>query len=114
MRRHQVAATAALAALTAIVLSACGPDDSTSASVDQSSAAPTTAPTSGHETNPTVTPQLAFGASATLGSAPGAAAAAVSDSAVQSVQASLAADSRQVAPVMHYAPGDSDQNGNSN
>jgi hypothetical protein len=31
---------------------------------------------------------------------------ASSDSAVQSVQASLAADSRQVAPVMHDAPGD--------
>ncbi|SDI16497.1 hypothetical protein SAMN05216466_11842 [Paraburkholderia phenazinium] len=117
MRRQHVAVTAALVALTTTLLSACGPDDSTSASVDQGNPAPTAAPTSGHETSPTVTPQSAFGASATLTSAPdtaATAATAASDSAVQSVQASLAADSQQVAPVLHYAPGDSDQNSNSN
>lgn len=37
--------------------------------------------------------------------------AAASDAITQSMQASLAADSQQVAPVMHYAPGD---NANSN
>ncbi len=35
------------------------------------------------------------------------AAAAASDPIAQNMQASLAADSQQVAPVMHYAPGDS-------
>jgi hypothetical protein len=114
MRRHHVAATAVLVALTTILLSACGPDDDTSTSVDQSSAVSNAAPASGHETSPTVTPQIAFGASAALTSAPSAAAVAASDSAVQSVQASLAADSRQVTPVLHYAPGDSDQNSSSN
>lgn len=33
--------------------------------------------------------------------------AAASDAITQNMQASLAADSQQVAPVMHYAPGDS-------
>ena len=37
---------------------------------------------------------------------PATAADAASDGAVSGVQASLAADSRQVAPVMHYAPGE--------
>jgi hypothetical protein len=50
------------------------------------------------------------GASAALSSAPDAA----SDSAVQSVEASLVADSQQVPPVMHFAPGDSDQNSSRN
>jgi hypothetical protein len=112
MRQHRIAATAVLVAFTTILLSACGPDDNTSASVSQSSAAPSATPDSSHETNPTVTPQSAFGASATLANAPGAAPA--SDSAVQSVQASLAADSRQVAPVLRYAPGDGNPTSNSN
>ncbi|WP_278501928.1 hypothetical protein [Paraburkholderia fungorum] len=33
--------------------------------------------------------------------------AAASDAITQNMQASLAADSQQVTPVMHYAPGDS-------
>ncbi|AXL50761.1 hypothetical protein DSC91_003107 [Paraburkholderia caffeinilytica] len=37
--------------------------------------------------------------------------ATASDAITQNMQASLTADSRQVAPVMHYAPGD---NANSN
>ncbi|WP_429314735.1 hypothetical protein [Paraburkholderia sp. GAS448] len=37
---------------------------------------------------------------------PATAADASSDGAVTGVQASLAADSRQIAPVMHYAPGE--------
>ena len=37
--------------------------------------------------------------------------AAASDPITQNMQASLAADSQQVTPVMHYAPGD---NANSN
>ena len=127
MRRHHVAATAVLVALTTIMLSACGPDDGTSASTDQSSAAPnsaTSAATSvttpfAQETSPALTPPLAFGASATLANVPdntgpNAAPGTAPDNAVQSVEASLAADSQQVTPVLHYAPGDSDQSGKSN
>jgi hypothetical protein len=35
---------------------------------------------------------------------------AASDPITQNMQASLAADNQQVAPVMHYAPGDSASN----
>lgn|GEM_PF-876475 len=117
MRRHYVAATAVLVALTTIMLSACGPDDGASTSADQSRAAPdavnSAATPSAQATSPALPPP-AFGASATLTSLPNASPDAASDSAVQSVEASLAADSQQVAPVLHYAPGDSGQNSNSN
>ncbi|RFU48519.1 hypothetical protein [Paraburkholderia sp. DHOC27] len=133
MRRHFNALTAAFVALSSMALSACGPDDgpsATSASADQNNttsaaaqsgrptgtslsapaapqlAAQSAAPSS---TPPTV-PALAFGASAT----PGATADAAPDTAVQSVEASLVADSQQVPPVMHFAPGDSDQNSSRN
>jgi hypothetical protein len=36
--------------------------------------------------------------------------AAASDPITQNMQASLAADTQQVTPVMHYAPGDSASN----
>jgi hypothetical protein len=126
MRRHHVAATAVLVALTTIMLSACGPDDGTSTSADQSGAAPnavasanTSDPTqSAHETSPALTPASAFGASATFTNVPNAdpnaAPGAAPDNAVQNVEASLAADSQQVTPVLHYAPGDSDQSGKNN
>ena len=115
MRRLPTAATAILVAVTTILLNACGADDGSSASVNQSSAAqdgstPSASPD--HDTPPTAAPAAPFGASNTLISA----ADAASDPAVQSVQTSLAADSRQVAPVLHYAPGDGDpqsQNGQS-
>ncbi|WP_246217112.1 hypothetical protein [Paraburkholderia panacisoli] len=42
--------------------------------------------------------------------APAANPAAASDPITQNMQASLAADSQQVTPVMHYAPGDSASN----
>src|ERR1700689_1652780 len=115
MRRHLVAATALLVALTTIMLSACGPDDGTSASADRSSAAPdsgTSAATSAttpsaQETSPALTPSPAFGASTTLtnvpnNTGPNAAPGTAPDNAVQSVEASLAADSQQVTPVLHY------------
>jgi hypothetical protein len=122
MRRHQVAAPAVLVALTTIALSACGPDDGTSASAGQSSAAPdattSAATASAHETSPALTSLAALGASATLTNVPNAdpdaAPGTAPENALQSVEASLAADSQQVAPVLHYAPGDSDQSGKSN
>ena len=115
MRRLHATATAVLVALTTILLTACGPDDSTSASVDQSNAAANQATPSRHQTNAAATPPSALGALPALSTSPdAAAAAAASDSAVQSAQASLAADNTQVAPVLHYAPGDSDQRSSSN
>jgi hypothetical protein len=123
MRRHHVAATAVLVAITTIMLSACGPDDGASASADQSSAAPNSATSaatlSARETSPALTPPAAFAASATLTNVPSktgpnAAPGTAPEDAVQSVEASLAADSQQVTPVLHYAPGDSDQSGKSN
>jgi hypothetical protein len=117
MRNFQVAATAVVVALTTVLLTACGPDDSTPASVDQSNAATSTATPaatpSAHETNLAVTPP-AWGASAALAGAATPGTSAASDSAVQSVEASLAGDSQQVTPVLRYAPGDSDQSGHSN
>ena len=126
MRRHHVAATAVLVALTTIMLSACGPDDGTSTSAVQSGAAPnavasadtSNATQSAHDTSPALTPPSAFGASAVLTNVPNtdshAAPGTAPDNAVQNVEASLAADSQQVTPVLHYAPGDSDQNGKNN
>jgi hypothetical protein len=131
MRRHFIAATAVLVALSTITLSACGPDDGTPASANQNSAAadaarpavaqstaqsPARLATQLASQSPTQqpasagAPSIPFGASATLGSAP----IDTPDSAVQNVEASLAADSQQVPPVMHFAPGDSDPNSSPN
>jgi hypothetical protein len=135
MRRHINAVSAALVALSTITLAGCGPDDGTSTSSSQNNASADNAsssqslmqasqqanPQAALQATPQAVPQLAtqsatpttppYGASAALGSnAPDAA----SESAVQSVEASLAADSQQVPPVMHFAPGDSDQNSSRN
>lgn len=127
MRRHFNAASAVLVALSTIMLSACGPDDGTSANANQSTtaadaAAPpvtqsaiqsaaqlaTQSPT--QPVAPGAVTSIPLGASAALSSASDDA----SDSAVQNVEASLAGDSQQVPPVMHFAPGDSDQNSSRN
>jgi hypothetical protein len=127
MRRHFTAAKSVLAGFSLITLCACGPDDGTSASADQNNAAanagaapvtqlaaqssPQLAPQlSSQSTTPVSVPALPSGASA----APGNGSDAASADAVQSVETSLAADSQQVSPVMHYAPGDSDQNSSRN
>jgi hypothetical protein len=91
--------TLALVACATISLTACGPGDAPSANDTQGAAAQnTTTPAS-----PDTALQAARAdASAPLASRPDAA----STSAVTSVQASLAADSQQVAPVLRYAPGD--------
>ncbi|MGA7778658.1 MAG: hypothetical protein WCA85_13255 [Paraburkholderia sp.] len=127
MRRHFNAATAVLVALSTITLSACGPDDGTSASANQSSATadaatpPVTQPVAQlppqfatqsptQPAAPASPPSIPSGASAALSSTPDD----VTDIAVQNVEASLAADSQQVPPVMHFAPGDSDPNSSRN
>ena len=114
MRRDKRFASAVLVALATVVLSGCGADDSASnatSSSPGSSAANSAAnsavnsiadsDTAHHAATSAATPIL--NASSTLAANP----AAASDPITQNMQASLAADSRQVAPVMHYAPGDS-------
>ncbi|WP_233852236.1 hypothetical protein [Paraburkholderia sp. HD33-4] len=116
MRRTTRIASAALLVLATIALNGCGADDSPSASNASTTA---TAPND-------VVPQSTAAAAAPNASAPfadniadntahnsasnAASGAAATDPITQNMQASLAADSRQVAPVMRYAPGDSANN----
>ncbi|REG51378.1 hypothetical protein B0G80_7871 [Paraburkholderia sp. BL6669N2] len=100
MRRNKRLASAALVALATLALSGCGADDSappaasSTPAVANNDVAPNTA-------GSPATPML--NASSPLAADP----AAASDPITQNMQASLAADNQQVAPVMHYAPGDS-------
>ncbi|MGH8783087.1 hypothetical protein [Paraburkholderia sp.] len=122
------AAAAALATLTAFALTACGPDEAASGDArSNASTAPAHDVANSFAANAAViqpgpgatpTPQPSAGAAATVADAapsPGQAASSsalpawpdyVADNPVASVEASLAADSRQIAPVMHVAPGD--------
>ncbi|MDE1138853.1 MAG: hypothetical protein V4793_09590 [Paraburkholderia tropica] len=107
MTRRSLAVTPATAisvVLATMALAACGPGDNASSSAPQQSAPNLTANAAdtaayanagnaGNATN---------AASDTLAAAP----AVYASDPVQSVQASLAADSEQIAPVMSYAPGD--------
>jgi hypothetical protein len=109
MRSDTLFAIAALVALATFTLSGCGADDS---------ASPSTASTSSTSSSPTAANNVAaqsatiapaaemLNASAPLAADP----AAASDAITQNMQASLAADTQQVAPVMHYAPGDNANN----
>jgi hypothetical protein len=105
MRRDKRLASIALLALASFALSACGADDSPStatATTTSTSSAPRVADND-------AAPRPAI-SSAALPDAPAALAAnpaAASDPIAQNMQASLAADDQQVAPVMRYAPGDS-------
>jgi hypothetical protein len=102
MRRDKRLASAALLALATFALSACGADDSPSTAT---SSAPSAAVDDAAQRPATLSAALPD-ASAPLAANP----AAASDPIMQNMQASLAADSQQVAPVMHYAPGDSASN----
>jgi hypothetical protein len=102
MKRNALLATTVFVALATFALSGCGADDSASAPSSPSVANNDAAQI------PAVSPATTMpNASAPLAADP----AAASDAITQNMQASLAADSQQVAPVMHYAPGD---NTNSN
>lgn len=112
-------ATVISVALATISLAACGPGVSSSAAPD-TSRAPDSQPgiTADQATPPAAgsnAPDSANTANNALASSIGTAAPAdtanpasyaYASNPVQSVQASLAADSQQVAPVMSYAPGD--------
>ncbi len=98
MRKNTRLATVLFVALTTFALSGCGADDSAPVS---SSPAVTN---NNAVQNAVVSPSTGgSNRSAPLAADP----AAASDSITQNMQASLAADNQQVAPVMHYAPGDS-------
>ncbi|WP_321900940.1 hypothetical protein [Paraburkholderia tropica] len=110
MTRRSLAVTPATAisvVLATMALAACGPGDNASSSAPQQSAPNLTA----NAANAADTAAYANAgnagnatnaASDTLAAAP----AVYASDPVQSVQASLAADSEQIAPVMSYAPGD--------
>lgn len=100
MRTDTRLAGVVLVALATCALSGCGADDSAPASTSSSQ----TATNNAAAQSPTTVPAAGMAsASAPLAADP----AAASDVITQNMQASLAADSQQVAPVMHYAPGDS-------
>jgi hypothetical protein len=100
MRRDKRPVSVFFVALATYALSGCGADDSASANASSSSNvdASLDAPSSA---------ALSAAAIPHASSALAANPALASDAITQNVQASLAADSQQVAPVMRYAPGDS-------
>ncbi|TDY20456.1 hypothetical protein B0G81_0615 [Paraburkholderia sp. BL6665CI2N2] len=100
MRRNKRLASAALVALATLALSGCGADDSAPPAASSTPAVANNDIASNTAGSP-ATPAL--NASSPLAADP----AAASDPITQNMQASLAADNQQVAPVMHYAPGDS-------
>ncbi|OAJ54007.1 hypothetical protein A6V36_11175 [Paraburkholderia ginsengiterrae] len=100
MRRDIGLASVALVALATLALSGCGADD----------AAPSAASSSPEVANSGAAPGAAMPSATAMfnpASMPAVDPAAASDPIVQNMQASLAADNRQIAPVMRYAPGDS-------
>jgi hypothetical protein len=98
MRKNMHLPTAFFVAVATFALSGCGADDSAPASSSPAAA------NDNAMQNAAVSPSTSgLKTSVPLPADP----AAASDSITQNMQASLAADNQQVAPVMHYAPGDS-------
>ncbi|RZF31682.1 hypothetical protein EVC45_01050 [Paraburkholderia sp. UYCP14C] len=116
MRRTTCIASAAWLVLATIALNGCGADDSPSASNASTTATapndaaqqPTTAAAVPNASAPFADNTANNTAHSTASNATSGAAA--TDPITQNMQASLAADSQQVAPVMRYAPGDSANN----
>jgi hypothetical protein len=115
MRRHALLAITVFVAIATSLLSGCGADDAapsssatTAANSDAAQSAAMTPLSPGIANNDpaqssAINPATdMFNAPASLAAGP----AAASDPIMQNIQASLAADSQQIAPVMHYAPGD--------
>ncbi|MBC8728221.1 hypothetical protein [Paraburkholderia sp. UCT2] len=117
MRKISCIASAALLVLATIALNGCGADDSSSTSnATTTSLAPNDAaqrPAMAAAATPNASAPFAdnTASNAANNTASNAASgAAATDAITQNMQASLAADSQQVAPVMRYAPGDSANN----
>jgi hypothetical protein len=110
MRRDKRLASAAVVACATFALSAaltgCGADDSaptTSSATSSSSSQGLAANDAAQQSAPASPAAFVPDASAPFAADP----AAASDPVMQTMQANLAADNQQIAPVMHYAPGDS-------
>jgi hypothetical protein len=118
MRRHTLLVTTIFVAVATSTLSGCGADDAapssstTAASSDAAQSAAMTPSSPGVASNDAAQSSAINSANSAAdmlnASAPPLAAGpnAASDPITENIQASLAADSQQVAPVMHYAPGD--------
>lgn len=136
-RASTTLSTAAIVVLATIMLDACGPGDGSSAasstpdaSENQSAATasqsplansaritPLPTPDTNTSTNGSINTSMSASANPSAIPAYGANAAPAANTAndpVQGAQASVAADSDQVTPVMSYAPGDSAQTQASN
>ncbi|MGF6964291.1 hypothetical protein OKW43_001296 [Paraburkholderia sp. WC7.3g] len=103
MRKTTCIASAALLVFATIALNGCGADDSPSASNATTTAAAPNDAAQAAATGAAATPN----ASASFADNAASGAAGTADPVMQNIQANLAADSQQVAPVMRYAPGDS-------
>lgn len=113
--RARAAFVTTFVALATIMLDACGPDDGSAAARSASQTAPSPRDA---VASPSAGIRLPAASNASADTSADANASALASDPVQSAQASLAADSQQVAPVMSYAPGDGAQqqasNGNGN
>ncbi|CAB3703474.1 hypothetical protein [Paraburkholderia rhynchosiae] len=104
MRRDKRLVGSVFVALATLTLNGCGADDSASADASSSSnVAANRAATPAAASSSTLPAAAMFNRPSTLAADP----ALASDAITHNMQASLAADSQQVAPVIRYAPGDS-------
>ncbi|NYH26169.1 hypothetical protein [Paraburkholderia bryophila] len=109
MRRDKSFASVVVSSIALLALTGCGADDSASNAAPSASSKGMTAANGDTAQRAAALPATPIlNTSSTLAaSASASAAAAASDPIARNMQASLAADSQQIAPVMHYAPGDS-------
>lgn len=105
---------ATFVALATISLGACGPDNSSSVAASSTSQITPSSREAAAMPSPGISLPAAASSDANATASANSVDSNTSTDSVQSVQASLAADSQQVAPVMSYAPGDSAQQDASN
>ncbi|ASL46819.1 hypothetical protein bAD24_III05475 [Burkholderia sp. AD24] len=106
MRRDKSFASVVVISIAVLALTGCGADDSASNAAPAASSKGMTAANGDAAQRAALPATPILNTSSTL-AASATVAVAASDPIAQNMQASLAADSQQVAPVMHYAPGDS-------
>jgi hypothetical protein len=110
MRKISCIASATWLVLATIALNGCGADDTPSASNASTTAPVANDPAQQPATAAAAIPNASPPFANDTASNPASGAVATTDPITQNMQASLAADSQQVAPVMRYAPGDSANN----
>jgi hypothetical protein len=104
MRRDKSFASVVVMSIAVLALTGCGADDSAPNAAPSASSKGMTAANGDAVQRAALPATPILNTSSTLAAS---ATVATSDPIAQNMQASLAADSQQVAPVMHYAPGDS-------